>query len=128
MIMILMRSAIYAIIALASIGFLYAIESKPPLIPHGLYLPAIEQTFPAHEGNVAVVKIPPLGAKIIGTINMQMRLIDAPNETQERQLLEKVTALAAQKGAEGIALNYFFATQGEGGKSYLLQALAFRTM
>jgi hypothetical protein len=109
MIMILMRSAIYAIIALASIGFLYAIESKPPLIPHGLYLPAIEQTFPAHEGNVAVVKIP-------------------PNETQERQLLEKVTALAAQKGAEGIALNYFFATQGEGGKSYLLQALAFRTM
>jgi hypothetical protein len=126
MIMMLQRTIIYLIITLACLGFLYAVENKPPLIPHGIYLPATTHTFAPTPGAITLVKIPPLGAQKIGIINMQMRLSGEPSEIQEHQVLESASVMAKQNGADGIALNYFFASQAEGNKSYLLQAMAFK--
>ena len=123
------RIAIYLIIALVSLGFLYLIENKPPLIPHGIYLPATEQNFPANQGKVHVVQTLPMSSKAIGVINLQMRLKGDPSEADEQQIMAVATQMAGQNGADRIALTYFFASQGqgEGNKSYLLQARAFRT-
>jgi hypothetical protein len=121
------RNAIYLLITLASIGFLYLIENKPPLIPYGIYLPVTNNTFPAYQGNVKIVNALPSGSKVMGIINMQMRLTGEPSEADEHEIMNATTILAKQNGADGIALNYFFASQGQGNKTYLLQAKAFRT-
>ncbi len=121
----LQQWSVYLIITIVSIGFLYAIESRPPLVPHGIYLPATEQSFPVHEGKVDMSQSLPPGAKIIGVINLQMRLDGNPSEAMEQEIMNNATTLAAQNGAKGIVVTYFFASQGAGNKSYLMQAQAF---
>lgn len=101
------RNVVYLLLTIIVVGLMFITEPSAPILPHGLFLPATNQTYPSrsdddvklYNGNVS-------NAKIIGQVRVELHF-DQTSENQEAEVLRYARHLAAQAGANGLAVNTF---------------------
>ncbi len=108
------RNIVYLVVALLVLVVVYVTEPAAPILPHGVFLPSSNQTYPAKSANqVNVFDAPPAGAKIIGNVRVELHF-SHQSKRSEAAVIEYARGLAAKAGANALIVKTFFGTPQAG--------------